>query len=250
MRFFTLSKTHVAGRRILQDFPHIALGKSCKRGTSNYPDFPAIRAAKITNISKNADLPDTRIFPHGMDEGPDRSAPKGEYRITRILPRFFTSFGAQSLDTQGLARRPAPGDGGNRLPFSPPKWPSKKVESEWNCLMLYPCKGVKKRKKRALSGPFFWKSGWGREWHSRGQRFDPAYLHQEKRLETSVSSLFYAKFRTVFPCRTAFSANWAAPLNQLHYHRPQLRLDGRRTVPVAEKCTCPSHCLHTPIGYV
>ena len=48
----------------------------------------------------------------GWMRGPDRSAPKGECRITRILPRFFTPFGAQSLDTQGLARRPAPGDGG------------------------------------------------------------------------------------------------------------------------------------------
>ena len=136
MRFFTLSKTHVAGRRILQDFPHIALGKSCKRGTSNYPDFPAIRAAKITNISKNADLPDTRIFPHGMDEGPDRSAPKGECRITRILPRFFTPFGALSLDTQGLARRPAPGGGGKLPAILTPEKAPEKVESEWNCSKL------------------------------------------------------------------------------------------------------------------
>ena len=76
-------------------------------------------------------------FSHmGWMRGPDRSAPKGEYRITRSLPRFFTPFGAQSLDTQGLARRPAPGDGGNRPPFSPPKRPSKKVESEWNCSKL------------------------------------------------------------------------------------------------------------------
>ena len=89
MRFFTLSKTHVAGRRILQDFPHIALGKSCKRGTSNYPDFPAIRAAKITNISKNADLPDTRIFPHGLTEGRQTAA---RCRRGAALPGFSHIF--------------------------------------------------------------------------------------------------------------------------------------------------------------
>ena len=53
------------------------------------------------------------------------------------------------------------------------------MESEWNYSELPLCKGVKNQEKRTLSGPFFWKSGWGREWHSRGQRFDPAYLHQK-----------------------------------------------------------------------
>ena len=51
------------------------------------------------------------------------------------------------------------------------------------------------------------------EWHSRGQRFDPAYLHQVKRLETKVSSLF------VLPL-------WCAALNRFAQinHVPELNV--------------------------
>ena len=50
-------------------------------------------------------------------------------------------------------------------------------------------------------------------WHSRGQRFDPAYLHQVKRLETKVSSLF------VLPL-------WCAALNRFAQinHVPELNV--------------------------
>ena len=186
----------------------------------------------------------------GKMKRPDRSALSGGCRITRILPRFLSPFGARSLAHQGFARRPIPGGGGKSSAILTPETAPEKSGIRVELPQTASLKGGKKPGKTGRFRPVFLEKWVGREWHSRGQRFDPAYLHQGKRLETSVSSLFYDKFRTVFPCRTAFSANWAAPLNQLHYHHPQLRLDGRRTVPVAEKCTCPSHCLHTPIGYV
>ena len=52
-------------------------------------------------------------FSHaGWTEASDSRALTEAYRITRILPQFFTFFGAQGLVHQGFARRPAPGDGG------------------------------------------------------------------------------------------------------------------------------------------
>ena len=37
-------------------------------------------------------------------------------------------------------------------------------------------------------------------WHSRGQRFDPAYLHQQKALKTTVFGAFFFYFPNILPC--------------------------------------------------
>ena len=101
----------------------------------------------------------------------------------------------RSLAPQGFVRRPAPGGGGKSPAILTPEKALKKVESEWNCSEQPLRKGVKNRGERALFGPIFEKSGWGREWHSRGQRFDPAYLHQ-KRPEIVRFQVFFIKITT------------------------------------------------------
>ena len=91
----------------------------------------------------------------GWMRGPDRSAPKGECRITRILPRFFTPFGAQSLDTQGLARRPAPGDGGKSPAILTTEKALEKSGIRVELLRTAPLKGGKKPEKTGRFRPVF-----------------------------------------------------------------------------------------------
>ena len=86
--------------KILQDFPHMAQGKSCKRSSLSYPDFPAIWACGTPQFGRERHYLRYPDFPTRPDRRTTDSCtlPEG-CSITRILPRFFTPFGAQSLET-------------------------------------------------------------------------------------------------------------------------------------------------------
>ena len=57
---------------------------------------------------------------------------------------------------------------------------------------------------RALWG--YSSAGRALDWQSRGQRFDPAYLHHEKDLKLCVSSLFYFRKITGILLQTSVSS--------------------------------------------
>ena len=116
--------------KILQDFPHMAQGKSCKRSSLSYPDFPAIWACGTPQFGRERHYLRYPDFPTRPDRRTADSCtlPEG-CSITRILPRFFTPFGAQSLETQGFTRCPTLRKRGESLPAI---LTSKTALEKWN----------------------------------------------------------------------------------------------------------------------
>ena len=108
-----------------------------------------------------------------------------------ISHRFFARPDWEGRILRGFVRCPVPRKRGTTACRAPlPKGPVKK----WNLSGIkkfLSLNGGRKPRKTGLFRPYSRKNHRGREWHSRGQRFDPAYLHQQRKgLKLNVSSLF------------------------------------------------------------